>query len=323
MKEEQDNAAVSAPKMKFKPKIPPRKQSKTAASKVESSETKNDLIDRELLTKLNAAKSDNSFGRRPRAARKSAPAQVAFGQGSSSLRSFGNLRNGVTGGKHEDGSDVAVKPIKEYVEPWDYVRTYYPISLPLRRPYSGDPEILDKEEFGEDSMNGDKKPAVPPAEELGLMGESTEPQMFLFQFPAALPLAKPPAAAADGEGREGGADATNVGTRGSDNRPDAAAAGSQRSGNRPTDADKKPKGCSLKDLPSGFIGKMLIYKSGKVKMKIGDALFDVSPGQDCVFAQDAAVINVKEQHCCVLGDLPKRAVVTPDVDSLLEAIENI
>jgi len=42
-----------------------------------------------------------------------------------------------------------------------------------------------------------------------------------------------------------------------------------------------------------------------------------------VFAQDAAAINVKEQHCCVLGDLPKRVVVTPDVDSLLEAIENI
>jgi len=33
-----------------------------------------------------------------------APAQVAFGQGSSSLiRSFGILINGVTGGKHEGG----------------------------------------------------------------------------------------------------------------------------------------------------------------------------------------------------------------------------
>ena len=62
------------------------------------------------------------------------------------------------------------------------------------------------------------------------------------QFPAALPLAKLPAAAADGEGREGGPDATNVGMIGSDNRPDSAAAGSQRSGNRPTDADKKTEG---------------------------------------------------------------------------------
>jgi hypothetical protein len=35
-------------------------------------------------------------------------------------------------------------------------------------------------------------------------------------------------------------------------------------------------GCGLKELPDGFMGKMLVYKSGKVKMKLGDVLFDVS-----------------------------------------------
>lgn len=29
-------------------------------------------------------------------------------------------------------------------------------------------------------------------------------------------------------------------------------------------------------LPEGFMGKMLVYKSGAVKLKVGDALFDVS-----------------------------------------------
>lgn len=29
-------------------------------------------------------------------------------------------------------------------------------------------------------------------------------------------------------------------------------------------------------LPEGFMGKMLVYKSGAVKLKLGDVLFDVS-----------------------------------------------
>jgi DNA-directed RNA polymerase III subunit RPC4 len=35
-------------------------------------------------------------------------------------------------------------------------------------------------------------------------------------------------------------------------------------------------GSKIKDLPAGHMGKILVYKSGKVKMRIGDALFDVS-----------------------------------------------
>ena len=36
------------------------------------------------------------------------------------------------------------------------------------------------------------------------------------------------------------------------------------------------RGSNLNELPKGYLGKILVYKSGKVKMKIGDALFDVS-----------------------------------------------
>ena len=34
-------------------------------------------------------------------------------------------------------------------------------------------------------------------------------------------------------------------------------------------------GSKLKEIPEGYMGKVLVYRSGKVKMKIGDALFDV------------------------------------------------
>lgn len=38
----------------------------------------------------------------------------------------------------------------------------------------------------------------------------------------------------------------------------------------------KGKGTSLEELPEGYMGKMLVYKSGAVKLKLGDILYDVS-----------------------------------------------
>merc|ERR1712137_737549 len=34
----------------------------------------------------------------------------------------------------------------------------------------------------------------------------------------------------------------------------------------------------VKDLPGGYLGKLVVYRSGKVKLKIGDILFDVDIG---------------------------------------------
>ena len=36
------------------------------------------------------------------------------------------------------------------------------------------------------------------------------------------------------------------------------------------------KGGGLEELSEGYMGKMLVYKSGAVKFKLGDALYDVS-----------------------------------------------
>jgi len=46
----------------------------------------------------------------------------------------------------------------------------------------------------------------------------------------------------------------------------------RREGMRPS----SQRGSKLKDLPAGYMGKILVYRSGKVKMKIGETLFDVS-----------------------------------------------
>lgn len=44
---------------------------------------------------------------------------------------------------------------------------------------------------------------------------------------------------------------------------------------------------------------------------------------DCSFAQDVVAVNTAEKQFCVVGELEKRAVITPDVDSLLHNIMDL
>lgn len=76
--------------------------------------------------------------------------------------------------------------------------------------------------------------------------------MLLFQLPPTLPLVKRSASV---KGKE------KVGSSTSSNGTGAPA-----------------KGSRLETLSSGYIGKMLVYKSGAVKLKLGDVLYDVSHG---------------------------------------------
>lgn len=74
--------------------------------------------------------------------------------------------------------------------------------------------------------------------------------MYWFKFPSQLPCVIP-----KGEGEEG-------------------MGGTSVSGGAPK------RTTSWEELPKGRIGKMLVYKSGAVKFKMGDVLFDVSQFND-------------------------------------------
>ncbi|KAM7513042.1 hypothetical protein LguiB_011917 [Lonicera macranthoides] len=60
-------------------------------------------------------------------------------------------------------------------------------------------------------------------------------------------------------------------------------------------AGSSTKTCSLNELPPGYMGKKFLLAW-------------------TLFAQDAVAINKEEKHCCVLGELNKRATMIPDVD---------
>ncbi|PAN37860.1 hypothetical protein PAHAL_7G128400 [Panicum hallii] len=287
--------------LKFAPKVPVKKAAKLVPKKEPVEDSKDETINKELLMKLKASQITDPFARRIKTEEKpKSRTQVAFGQGNSSYaRSFLIPKS---------SSDEAKLP-KEYAEPWvrkdqitnedcflfrsyplvsffllqDYTHTDYPVSLPLRRPYSGNPEILDEEEFGESSASRAQDAELTAAEELGLMDRSDESQLLLVQLPCSLPLPMQP-----------------------------------QSVSEPNKGSKETReGMKLKELPAGYMGKILVYRSGKVKMKIGDILFDVSSGSDCKFVQEVAAINTREKHCCTVGEISKRAVITPNIGCLL------
>ena len=83
-----------------------------------------------------------------------------------------------------------------------------------------------------------------------LQEENSEPKMMFFQLPMNMPMKKRIAATA---------------------------------GQAPTNSSKQPsssntidKPAVLEDLQAGIMGKMLVYGSGDVKLKLGDTLYDVS-----------------------------------------------
>ncbi|PNT71712.1 hypothetical protein BRADI_2g34200v3 [Brachypodium distachyon] len=253
VKKEIDGSVAPAPRkggLKFAPKKPPKKPAKIVPKTEPVEEIKDEAIDKELLMKLKTSQITDPFGRRLKIEKKEEiHTQVAFGQGNSSYaRSFPT--------RHYS---AAPKAPKEYVDPWDYTHSNYPVTLPLRKPYSGDPEILDEEEFGESSASR-AQDELTAAEELGLMDRSDTPQLLFFQLPSSLPLPNQ-------------AQSVEQPNTGSEENAEPASINSMLTCEKTRPSSLT--GSKVKDLPGGFMGKILVYKSGKVKMKIGDALFDV------------------------------------------------
>ncbi|KAI3407786.1 uncharacterized protein J3R85_020753 [Psidium guajava] len=315
-------------KGKFAPKAPaPRKKPQTASPKTEvNGEDGDEEAAAQAEAEMLLRRFNENFGRQGARAEKKSSVQVAFGPGApssaSAIRTYGVpkeersdqssgsrprsyatakgqtisppivAKTDATDATMEDATaEVPRKIKKEYKQPWDFHHSYYPTTLPLRMPYSGNPEILDEKEFGEATRNFEyDEGIVNAASELGLLEESRRGKMMFFQLPPNLPSVKRSTSV---KGKEKAESSTS------------------------SVANASERGCNLEDLSGGYMGKLVVYKSGAVKLKLGEMLYDVSPGSDCVFAQDVAAINTAGKHFCSLGELGKRAIITPDMDSLL------
>ncbi|KAK7291806.1 hypothetical protein RIF29_07245 [Crotalaria pallida] len=289
------NAPHQPRKNKYKPVAKPKKTRPQPKTEQKTEEFV-DHDDKDRAKDLLQLAKENEMKHRQRFEKKVAASQIAFGLGgeSTSTRSYAISKGGSNINGNQSSALNAARE-KEYKEPWDYYSNY-PTTLPLRRPYSGNPEFLDEEEFGEVAESrGYDENLSNPVTELGLLEENLEANMFLISLPATLPIIK-----------------------GSARGQDVA-----ESSKPPRGAKNAAKPYKLNEIPRGIMGKLYVYKSGATKMKLGDTLYDVSPGMNCGFSQDLIAMNTAQKHCCTVGEISKQVTITPDIDSVIDNLAHL
>ncbi|CCF56396.1 hypothetical protein KAFR_0B00980 [Kazachstania africana CBS 2517] len=88
---------------------------------------------------------------------------------------------------------------------------------------------------------------------------------------------------------------------------------------REAKTDVKATTIESKSIPqselTGNIGSIRVHKSGKLSIKIGDAVMDISRGSETTFLQDVIALDENEEHPGVelMGRISGKFVVTPKI----------
>lgn len=85
--------------------------------------------------------------------------------------------------------------------------------------------------------------------------------------------------------------------------------GANKNKNTSSDKDKELSNMNI----SGEIGELRIHESGKITMKLGNIIFDVSKGGDASFVQNLVALDTENNVCWQLGDVQQRLVATPNL----------
>ena len=63
------------------------------------------------------------------------------------------------------------------------------------------------------------------------------------------------------------------------------------------------------------IGKLILLKNGKIKLKMGDIYFDINQGSKAKFAQETVVVQNEENQAYFIGEpVNKKFIVTPEFE---------
>jgi RNA polymerase III RPC4 len=83
---------------------------------------------------------------------------------------------------------------------------------------------------------------------------------------------------------------------------------------------KDTKMCTLEHLDEGLIGKIVRHQSGKLKLHLGNSIYDVNEGLKSDFQQNAVVIDANSEQRSAnmysLGIINKKFNISPDWDYL-------
>ncbi|KAJ7623370.1 RNA polymerase III RPC4-domain-containing protein [Roridomyces roridus] len=142
-----------------------------------------------------------------------------------------------------------------------------------------------------------------------------EERLYFFQFPSPFPEFlpyTPPVTEED-------ASVKKV-TFAEDTKP-GSLPGSARGSVAPSEATVDDKAKEPKTV-DGIIGSLEVYRSGAVKMRLSNGiLLEVTAATQPSFLQHAVCLDIPEHRLTVLGEVNKRFVVSPDIGSLLTAME--
>ncbi|XP_046860578.1 DNA-directed RNA polymerase III subunit RPC4-like [Xenia sp. Carnegie-2017] len=77
------------------------------------------------------------------------------------------------------------------------------------------------------------------------------------------------------------------------------------------------KALRLEDIPEGYIGKIRVHKSGRVRFVMDNISLDVSVGTPCNFLQKLVSVRPEKGTMTTLHRIKQRLVCTPDFEDLL------
>ncbi|KAI0320859.1 RNA polymerase III RPC4-domain-containing protein [Amylostereum chailletii] len=167
-------------------------------------------------------------------------------------------------------------------------------------------ESEDEEEM-EDLIDDFAAASVEPDDSPDLHHE----RLFIFQFPDPFPTFVPKDTSGDVKGK--GKASETAPKRVSftqDTKPAVNVAGEG-------DADKETE----EQFVDGIIGQLEVHQSGAVKMRLANGiLMEVAAATQPSFLQQAVHVDHTQKRLHVLGEVSRRFVVTPDLDTLLDAM---
>ncbi|KAI8056855.1 RNA polymerase III RPC4-domain-containing protein [Syncephalis plumigaleata] len=67
----------------------------------------------------------------------------------------------------------------------------------------------------------------------------------------------------------------------------------------------------------GLVGKLVVYKSGRMRLRLGTVEMDITDGANCAFPQEIAAIDESSKTISILGTVANRFVCTPNITHML------
>lgn len=139
-----------------------------------------------------------------------------------------------------------------------------------------------------------------------------EEELLYFQLPTVVPIFEKP----KNEDPNADVDMTEDG----DVKPEAAENTLPAAAKKTASLEDAMANMGLEDMPDGQVGKLIVYKSGKVKMQFGSILLDVNQGMQSTFLENIMVVDHESEDskkAIELGHIVQKFVCAPNMDALL------